>query len=90
MKIKVFSDDAIQRITSVNEPTQTKISLDVLKKVLKPHQMRNVLGGSGDDGNYPLVLCYGKWGMCAFSDCHTCMAHKCAGYPEEYPTNCKE
>ena len=48
MKTKSFiSDDVIQRIASGNEPTQTLISLDVLKNVLKPHQMRNVLGGSG-------------------------------------------
>jgi len=45
MKIKVFSEDAIQRIASGNEPTQTLISLDVLKNVMKPHQLRNVLGG---------------------------------------------
>ena len=54
METKSFiSDDVIQRITSGNEPTQTKISLDVLKKVLKPHQLRNVLGGSA----YCCVFC---------------------------------
>ena len=49
METKVFSDDVIQRIASGNEPAQTLISLDVLKKVLSPHQMRNVLGGSDGD-----------------------------------------
>ena len=43
----LLSNDVIQRIASGNEPTQTLISLDVLKNVLKPHQMRNVLGGCG-------------------------------------------
>jgi len=49
MKTKsFFSDDAIQRIASGNEPTQTLISIDLLKNVLKPHQLRNVLGGSDE------------------------------------------
>ena len=57
MKTKsFFSDDAIQRIASGNETTQTLISLDMLKKVLKPHEMRNVLGGSDETG-----------GTCGFS-----------------------
>ena len=63
-----FSDDVIQRITSGIEPTQTKISLDVLKNVLKPHQLRNVLGGSGGgyccayntDWTQPGVRCVGN------------------------------
>ena len=61
METKVFSDDAIQRIASGNETTQTRISLDVLKKVLNPKQMRNVLGGSGDDQEC-WHRCY-YWGM---------------------------
>ena len=53
MKTKSFiSEDAIQRIASGNESSQTLISMDVLKNVLKPHQLRNVLGGSG------WVTCY--------------------------------
>ena len=49
MKTKSFiSEDAIQRIASGNgETSQTLISLDVIKNVLKPHQLRNVLGGCG-------------------------------------------
>ena len=53
MKTKSFiSDDVIQRIASGYEASQTLISMDVLKKVLKPHEMRNVLGGSGDPDNF--------------------------------------
>ena len=68
MKIKVFSNDAIQRIASGNEQTQTLISLDVLKDVLKPHQLWNVLGGYGSGGtgtcgfsgnsNHPSEMCW--------------------------------
>ena len=42
-----------------------KISLDGLKKVLKPHQMRNVLGGSG--GTVTGVRCWN--GQC-YCDIH--------------------
>ena len=61
MKIKVFSEDAIQRIASGNEPSQTLISMDVLKKVLNPFEMRNVLGGSGqdDDDDFDPTACRG-------------------------------
>ena len=52
MKTKSFiSEDAIQRIASGNEPSQTLISMDVLKNVLNPHQLRNVLGGSDGTGD---------------------------------------
>jgi len=91
---RVFSDDVIQRITSGNEPTQTKISLDVLKDVLNPKQMRNVLGGSGGDG-YPTVqcLCTGGityYGLCAYSNCPDCMIRTCASSEDIlcYPVFC--
>ena len=50
MKTKSFiSEDVIQIIASGYESSQTLISMDVLKKVLNPYEMRNVLGGSGQD-----------------------------------------
>ena len=60
MKTKVFTEDAIQRIASGVEPTQTKISLDVLENVLNSYEMRNVLGGSGNVTCH--CLCYDSWG----------------------------
>jgi len=76
MKIKVFSDDAIQRIASGNEPTQTLISMDVLKNVLNPHQLRNVLGGSGDDpeaGGGVFLCKYGeRFTTYKCSNCNPC------------------
>ena len=52
-----FSNDVIQRIASGNEPTQTLISLDMLENVMNPHQMRNVLGGSGDTSGTCTICC---------------------------------
>ena len=82
METKVFSDDVIQRIASGNETTQTRISLDMLKKVLSPHQMRNVLGGSG--GNGPEIHCTCECedvqisGTCAGSSIKECEEMECA------------
>ena len=65
MKTKSFiSEDVIQRIASGNESSQTLISMDVLKNVLKPHQLRNILGGSDDNGGSWYINCIiqcGEW-----------------------------
>jgi len=68
-----FSEDVIQRIASGNEPTQTLISLDMLENVLKPHQMRNVLGGSGCGGSCDCWYCECSW--------HDGAWYQCSGSP---------
>ena len=57
-----------------------KISLDVLKIILTPWEMKNVTGGSGDGqgcGKYPVVVCdcgdVLNMGCCAFNTCEECM-----------------
>ena len=65
MKTKVFSDDVIQRIASGYESSQTLISMDVIKKVLKPHEMRNVLGGSDSGHEDCMQTTQCNTGLCA-------------------------
>ena len=57
MKNEIITDDVIRRLARGYEPTQTKISMDALKDVLKPHQLRNILGGSGICDEYGPNLC---------------------------------
>jgi len=70
MKTKSFiSEDVIQRIASGNgETSQTLISLDVIKNVLKPHQLRNVLGGSGGSCSTNGVSCSATLYCCSCDD----------------------
>ena len=67
-----------------------KINLKGISEILSEKELKNILGGSGGGGGYPVVSyeccdpedgsCWTDSGLCAGPDCETCMQYPVAQY----------